>query len=428
MIKKIFKGKNALIKAFSISILNQIISSGSSFALGIYLVNVFSTQLFGTYGVIFAIILVYANIVNSMLTIQMVAHFPQNEKSEQLIFAKKVLRLIILFHIISLILVLLSSLIISTYFGDYGKITEYSLLISIAALSITIKEFFVRLAYSLRKEHYALLVNVIILALIIIMITAERVIYNTMSLQKIILILAVSNITGGIIGFYVLQFPEIKKLRYTLRKDFREIWNKGGKWSTIYSVVYNLRAQTYIIITASSIGTVGVGVLNASRLLITPIIMLSPAISQIMVPRLVTKENTRTGSSLQYGILISIFQSIMVLVYLLILLVIFELVTKTVLPVDFPDIKNLTIAWGVYAMALAFRNGMEITLVSQKKFKIQMKIAMLTFPISLLLTYFSVSHSLELLIYALLLTEIIHILVIIIYFYKTHTLKGSMYQ
>lgn len=407
-----------LIKAFSISVLNQIISSGSSFALSIYLVNVFNTEVFGTYGVIFVFSVLFSNLANSMFTIQMVAHFPQGDKSAQLSAAKKVLRLIISYYAISAAIVVSAHFVFSAINTDFESVSEYIYMVSAMALGFTIKEFFIRLAYSLRKEHYALLINSIILASLVIMVFTGHVIYDSVTMQGIIYIMAVANAVGAAAAYFLMRLQKAEIINFSLRRDFFQLWVNGGGWAALYSVAYNLRLQAYTLITAAFVGVVAVGLLNGSRLLIAPIIILSTAVSQIMVPRLVSKESVEEGSSLRYGVLIAAFQVLLVIVYVSVLILAYRLVVGVVLPEDFPDVRLLVGAWAIYAMVLAFRNGMEIVLVSQKKFKIQMKIAMMTLPISLLLVFISVNYALFLVVSALALTEIIHVSLILKHFHK----------
>lgn len=415
---KMLHGKRILAKALSISILNQIVSSGTSFVLSIYLVNILTTKEFGIYGIMFAIILVYSNIANSSITIQMVANFPQGNKNKQLEYGKKVFHILLIFYAFSILVLSISSYAIfsslSVFEGDF----LYVILMGIASLSISVKEFFVRLAFSRRREMYALLINSIALISVLSMITVERhFLSDIFSPQKAIILLSTSNIIASIIGFYSLELHKIKVTFQLILLEVKKLWT-GGKWSALYGFIYNLRAQAHTLIVALVFGPSAIGMLNASRIFVTPVIMVSPAISQVMVPRLVTKENYRLGSSLRYGFLISIFQFYIVVFYMAIVLLLYDSILNLFFPEDMPEMKALVFAWGVFASMLALRNGMEITLVAQRLFKKQMKIATLTLPISLLLISISINYGLDIVIYCLATIEGIHVMLILASLFK----------
>ena len=97
-------------KALSISVINQVVSSGTNFALGIYLVRALTPTEFGLYGIGFAIALLYSGVGNALLLTQMVVHVPDKANEDKLHYAARVL---VLAAVFSLLTALLAGLVLA---------------------------------------------------------------------------------------------------------------------------------------------------------------------------------------------------------------------------------------------------------------------------------------------------------------------------
>lgn len=84
-------------RALSVSVLNQVVSSGTNFLFGLYLVRILAPAEFGLYGIGFAISLLYVGVGNALFLTQMVVHLPDKAVLERNAYVGRVLLLVVLF-------------------------------------------------------------------------------------------------------------------------------------------------------------------------------------------------------------------------------------------------------------------------------------------------------------------------------------------
>jgi len=106
--------------------------------------------------------------------------------------------------------------------------------------------------------------------------------------ESYLLLYGLSNGAGVLVGYVLVQIPLRQLDRSRLFPDLVELWS-GGKWAAMTVFFYFLRTQApYLDYRLPLLGPVGVAHLNASRMFVTPAVMLTPALSQVLMPRLAT--------------------------------------------------------------------------------------------------------------------------------------------
>lgn len=375
-------------QAIFTSVLNQVVSSGTNFLLGFYLLRILTPMEFGLYNIGFAISLSYAGVGNALFLTQMVVHVPGKPLEDRLPYAGRMLTIVALFC-------LLTALVIGLLLGLGGMYSDWlaqylglGFAITAASVAYLLKEFFVRHAYTVRKEVWALRVNCAVAIALVVMLIMQYFFGITFHAETALWLYTVSNAVGAITGLMLVKLP-LRTVKYQrMMDDVREAW-VGGSWATGSVIAYSLRTQAYIILTAGLIGPIGVAYLNASRLLITPVTMLTPALGQVFMPRLATLQASNLHRFFLASGLFSTLLLTMAIIYSVFLLSFADIIAPMVLGPQYGSIFPLIVAWCFATGLLALRNGIEIVLQVLKKFRILMIAnilsAVLTIPVTIVL-------------------------------------------
>lgn len=357
----------ALGKVMSISSLNQVVSSGVNFALGIYLVRVLTPTEFGLYGIGFAIILLYAGIGNALFLTQMVVHVPDKEEEDRLPYAARMLVMLALFCLLT-VLVAVLLFFIGAWLQSLHEYAELGIAVSVGSIAYLLKDFFVRHAYTARKEVWALAVNTSIAFTLIVMLLVQYWFFSGISSVTALWFYAASNMAGAFIGFALVRLPILDVRMCELIGDVREAWF-GGKWALGGVWVIWLQSQAYMYITAFFLGPAGVGQANAARLLITPALFLMPAITQVLMPRLAKLRAKQTEKMLRISRIFTVVVVIFAVAYSAVLLGLVDVIAPILLGTHYEQIAPLVAAWCLVLIFQFSRVGSTIVLQVIKEFR-----------------------------------------------------------
>lgn len=360
--------KKALGKALSISALNQAVSSGTNFVLGIYLMRMLTPLDFGLYGIGFAISLFYSGFGNALFLIQMVVHMPDKAPEDRLPYAGRMFLLVTIFCTVTILLTIL--LLIMSGFMWESIVLHEELAYAILASSVAylLKDFFVRHAYNMNRETWALTIHVVMACTMVFLLWLQFQFMFSLSVERALWIYAVAQASGALLGYLFTRLPVADHQLSALLEDLREAWH-GGKWASITNLTLFARAQAHTIVVTALMGPVAVAKLNAARLLVTPVVLLTPALSQVAIPRLAVKRGQGINHLMRLGRWITSTLLTVALVYSAILLSGYDLIANKILSEDYQDLFLITVLWCLYTYFLALRNGVEIIGQVLKKFK-----------------------------------------------------------
>lgn len=358
----------AISKALSVSVFNQVVSSGTNFALGIYLVRVLPPEAFGLYGIGFAISLFYAGIGNALFLTQMVVHSPDKAPDDRLPYAGRILSLVVLFCALSGFFAGIVLFVGSIFWEPVAHYAEFSGAVIAASIGYLLKDFFVRHSYNMRRETWALTINSTIACTMGVLLWVQYVVVETFNVELAIWIYALAQLGGVVAGAFFAKLPISVRQQCGLRGDLKEVWH-GGKWASITNLVYFIRTQAHTIVVATLLGPVGVANLNAARLLVTPAVMLTPALSQVAMPRLASVRAQGDAQVVKYGFVVTLVLLAVALIYCSILLGGYEFIVIRLLGDKYQDVFSIVLLWCVYTCLLALRNGAELSSQVLRKFK-----------------------------------------------------------
>lgn len=138
------------------------VSSGTNFALGLYLVRVLTPADYGLYGIGFAVSLFYAGIGNALFLTQMVVHTPDKAPEDRIRYAGRMLVLVTTFCAATLTLAGLVFYAGGMLWPPVVNHAGFGLAVTAASIAFLMKDFFVRYAYNTRNEIGALAMNLVL--------------------------------------------------------------------------------------------------------------------------------------------------------------------------------------------------------------------------------------------------------------------------
>lgn len=356
-------------KSLLISMISQIVSSLTNFGITLYLVRILVKEEFGFYGLGFALMLMLAGLITAMICVQLVVNLPDQPTKRRARYA--------MHHVVAVGLtgtLLIFSALIFIWLTNWlsldklKSIMQLVMPVTIAAAFYSIRDVLMRIAYSERCEKLVLLSNVAVGLAVVIAFSGFYKSNFKMTAELSMYIYAFGQLAGSVQGLFKLKLPWHVFNWKELRQAILESW-KGGRWSVITNIIYNLRTQAHNFIVTPILGIAALGEINAARVLVTPAVMAIAPITQIIMPRLSEKRGQGIVKLLNAMLiangglfLISIFYSIVLILSLPWLL-------PLTLGENYRNIDELIMAWCVTTIFLVLRNGLATTLEVLRAFK-----------------------------------------------------------
>lgn len=355
-----------LSKLCSASAANQVISSGTSFAVGLYLSKVLSPSQFGLYGLGFSAVLFVAGVLSACVTTQMVVNLPERRVSVQAEYAARMLALLVL---ILAGLLLLTMLVVfgSSIFLPTNSRFWYGLVVALASASYVFRDFFVRYAYSTRSEGMPIVIHLVVALVAAVGLISLGITGIELSALSAIIVFAIAHATGALAGLVLVRLPVGKLSSKSLGVDAKEAW-RNGRWALGGAGVVWLQSQAYLYIAAALLGLNGAGLVNAAKILVSPIQFLMPAVTQLVLPRLATARVEAPRSLFRIARYYVFGAAGLASLYLVLLAATFSDVNRLLLGDKYRNLGAIVACWGVVLLAQVVRDASSITLQALKLF------------------------------------------------------------
>jgi len=356
-------------RAISLSILNQGLSSAANFIFGLYLVRTLVPVEFGIYGIGFAISLFVAGIGNSIFLTQMVVNYGDrivNERREYL--CRMFAGLLTACVLVSLVTCLTLIVAVNLFEFNESNIT-LCLGTLIASVGFLLKDFFVRQAYTEQNEGNALLVNIAVAFSILVLCFWQHLTSPAVNAAYALSIYGISNLIGSILGLARARFKTASLVFSKIKADVNEAWFGGGGWYLLVTIANAIQTQAHTIVGAVLLGPLGVATMNAARLLLTPPLVLLPALNQVFLPRMVERKKLEGDNISTTGLQITFLLVGLTLLYIAILFPMMDWLFEFVIKSDYKDLNISTYGWFVAVLFIAVRSGFALENHAKKEFK-----------------------------------------------------------
>lgn len=355
-------------KALALSSANQILNSLTNFVIVLYLVRVMDKSEFGLYSLGFALMLMIAGLISSLITVQFVVNLPDLPKAQHMDYAMHNAIAVFLLGMILIILgILVDSIQMVLIIGE-ADVQQIILPCAVATVFYSQRDFLIRVAYSERRESIVLLSALAVSAGMAAFFIVEWYLKQPLSAPHALYGLAVGQMTGCVAGLLFLRFSYRKLNIANIRQVFKDSW-QGGRWNILTNVAYNLRTQAHNFIIAPLLGMVALAEVNAARVLVTPAVMAIPPLTQILMPRLGEKRKQGITAIKHYALLSIGVLTAFSLLYTLLLFVLLPWALPLALGEAYQHIGHLVLAWCLVSVALALRNGLTMVLQVIRAFR-----------------------------------------------------------
>lgn len=351
-----------------LSLLNQMLSSGGNFLLGIYLARVLPLADFGLYGIGFGICMLYVGVGSALILTQMVVNMPSKPAAEKEQYATRMLCAVLLFCMLLLALVAVSAAVVLAIRPDYWRFMMPLSAITLASAMLLCSEFFISYAYMKHRESLALMINALTMATLFGGLVILHVSGVPISAARVLLLYALGALVGSAVAYWNSSLSLMRDAR-TLLPDFIESW-RYGRWALGGVIVTWLQAQTYTYVLAFFLGPAGVGQANAAKIFISPFSFLLPAINKVAIPRLAELRQTDYQKMLRVSVLLTACMSLLTILYSALLLGSLDFVFHTILGRKDPLIESLVWVWCLVLIFQMVRSGGGVLLQVQRKFRI----------------------------------------------------------
>lgn len=373
----------ALGKAISVGFLNQLITSGTNFLIVVYLVQEMVKSEFGIYSIAFGLILMLSGLISSFLTIQFVVNYADNKVKNRNYIANYFCSITIFgftaFIVGSLVMCALHKIVLQEESYTTLYIATFS-----ATITYSLREFLVRVAYSIKKEVFVLYSSALVALLIAICYYyLSKNAYFSLGAFEAILVLTFSYFIGFVLLLLLMKIKLSESTIIGIKLVFIEAW-VGGRWNIITNLVYHVRTQIHNVIVPALIGINALADVNAARVLATPAIMAIPPLIQVIMPRLVERQSKSGKIDKKFTLYIIGGLSGLSATYTILIFPFLPIIIPMALGEEYKNIGVLVVMWCFVAIIMAARNGMTMILQIAKKFKSLMMVNTITAVISTL--------------------------------------------
>jgi O-antigen/teichoic acid export membrane protein len=355
--------KNALL----LSLLNQVISSGSNFAVGVYLARTLPLHDYGIYGICYGICMLYVGVGNAIILTQMLVTMAEVDAPQQTAYASQMLQSVLILGVLSLLLVGVT--LLAAFLFDPGLADYFPTIAAVALMSILFlcKEFFIRYAYIMRVERLAVWVSGLAVAVLGVGLAIERAAGVPLTVVHVLLLSAAGMAIGALIGYRnsPLRIPPDVRGSVTA---FIASW-QHGRWALGGVAVSWVQSQTYTYVLAALLGPTGVGQANAARIFVSPFSFLIPAVNQIAMPRLADLRQAQPHLVMRVGLQLTAGLLVLAILYSFVLLQSLPMVADLILGRQDPAVQSLVWIWCVVVCNQMILNGGSTMLQVLRRFR-----------------------------------------------------------
>lgn len=350
-----------LVQAVLTSATNQAVASGTNFLIGVILVRHLSKEGFGAYGLAFAALLLAFNAGEALFMTPMTLEIARAPRDEVGDLVKSAFGgAVAVSGLISVPLALVWAVTFRASWGESSVVATTGAL-ALAAFFFVLKESLLRIGYATRREGVVLGVNLsfAVTVLAVLLLPSTRPTTAAGAVSRHALAGAVS-CAAAVAMLGVLRGRMDSPFR-TVRRLARE-----GRWFLGSNAAYWLRLQAPTLVATWTLGVASVGTLNAGRLLVTPPVMLNPALGQVALPRLARLAGEKDLAPLFRAVLLfALTLALASASYCAVLWVWLEDVSQLMLGPGSGVPRGVVGGWCVFVIAQAFRNGAEVWLKSR---------------------------------------------------------------
>lgn len=360
------KLKSPMLKSLFFGLANQVLSSGLNFLIMLYLLHTLTTEEFGLFGICFAGIFLISGISASLIAVPMSIKVSSDGVTNKEEYIYICINLVGALYLI--IFLLASPVFLNVFSFDFPKLSIIGVLL--ASLFYSFKDILVRLSYLRGTEINLFFCNAVSGLFFVFLFIFFKCAGVGVAAGEALIFYSLSQ---GVGFLYLLVAERVKIHSFTLSAlsgCFMGLWF-NGKWNLLSSLAYSIRTQSHNFIASPILGLTGVAQINAARTFLMPIMLMTPPLSQMLVPRLVNA-NSSSGAGFKKLVRVSVYLILGATIFYCTFL---GFAYNYILPLIsggnefYQNIGVLVIFWAFIAISVAFRNILNTALEVRGEFK-----------------------------------------------------------
>ncbi len=323
---------------------------------------------FGLYGIGFAVLMVLIGFWQGFFITQYIV---LASKQDQTTFPAHVYATMALVSGCAGLGVILAAAVLE-YVWDAGLIV---LAIGFAAILFSFKEFHIRYALSVGRKKEAVLVNMLMAAGLVVFIVFQSASQEALKAETAFvwytLIVLLAAFGGHIASGLSLSGLTRADLFGTLQK-----LAVGGRWAVATNIIASFRINAHVIMLAVLLDPTAVAFVNAGRLFLTPLILLIPALSNVVLPYF-ARVLHRDGSIGLWQNIRRIGAAALILVglYSLVLLMAWPFIEPLLVGDQYQGLAPILAMWCIFTAVLMIRSIFDWGVQSERRFSLLAKIS-----------------------------------------------------
>lgn len=328
---------------------NQIILSGSNFLIAYLLIRNLPVQEFGRYSTLLPVALFASATNEALIGTQFQIFYSRLKKDRGLVLVS-----IQLSSIVILVFVALGLL-----FGFYAELGIINLSFCLFMGLLVIRDFVIRVMYSMGRLSLALKMNLIYFF------TSIPFINYSKNLSSVFFILSVA-LGVALLSVIPREFNCESKLR---RREIFHLFFANGKYNLLSNILLTIKAQSFIYIAAVISGTALVAEMNASRFLISPIILIIPIFSQILFPKFIQMQQDGISEIKKLKSYYYILWIMAAVISAALIMKNVTFLTREILGEGYLDAVNFVSYWILFALFQTLKGIAELEMKLSENFK-----------------------------------------------------------
>ena len=332
-----------------LAVADQALQSLVNLLSNILLIRYASREEYGIYGVGFTSILLILGLSHALFGLQMTVIAPDKpEKDRKIYFGSMFISMIFVVSVLCAITLLIVA-------SSHGWISEdYRKLITVVAISLPgmlVMQFMRQCLYFFNQAHRVLLFDLIFFLLFF----GALSFLVSLGVEHLHLwALLVNGGTALMLGLTALWLNlrvNISKSMAIAKASFTEAW-RSGSWALLGSVLTVLQTQGYVYLLAIFKGPTAVAEMNAARLFLSPLLVMSSGFSKVMIPRMaLLKADGHINRAVALAMKIMFMLMVLLLLYLGLIAVGWGWFSDYLSGKGYENLWMLVVLWGCYFLS-----------------------------------------------------------------------------
>jgi O-antigen/teichoic acid export membrane protein len=346
------KHKSRLYPFFAVS--DQALLSLINLLSNVFIIRLSTKSEFGIYSVGFASIILFSGLTHALITLQMTLIAPEKPEAERNVYFGSMFIVMVgvvsVFIFVALLGVFISADIMPS---DYRSLI---IVVVVSVPGVITMQFMRQYYYFFSLAHRILLFDLsFFLTYFICLLLLAYFEVSSIHLWALIINGAVAFVLGLTALLSSVQV-DIKKSFGLARRSFKEAW-KSGAWAVLGSLLSVLQTQGYIYLLLFLRGASSVAEMNAARLFLSPLLVMSTGFSRVMIPKMaMLKAEGNINQAVKLAIKVMLLLIVALLFYLGFIVFSWDWLAGYMEGKGYEYLGVLVAMWGVYFVGSVMAN------------------------------------------------------------------------